>query len=71
MAKEIKAKFGEVSILVNNAGVVYSNDIIDAREEDIEQTFRVNVLAQFWDQSVCEIINKALGADRAMTTIVK
>ncbi|KAK7093609.1 short-chain dehydrogenase/reductase 3-like [Littorina saxatilis] len=47
-AQELKAKFGEVSILVNNAGVVIGNTILDAKPEDIERTFDVNTLAHMW-----------------------
>ena len=47
-AQELKAKFGEVSILVNNAGVVISSTILAAGHDDIEHTFRVNTMAQIW-----------------------
>ncbi len=39
---------GPVDILVNNAGVVTGKHLLDLSDEDIEQTFRVNVLALFW-----------------------
>ena len=47
-AQELKAKFGEVSILVNNAGVVIGSPILTAEHNDIEHTFRVNTMAQIW-----------------------
>ncbi|XP_006885380.1 PREDICTED: estradiol 17-beta-dehydrogenase 11 [Elephantulus edwardii] len=47
-AKKVKAEIGDVSILVNNAGVVYTADLIATQDPQIEKTFEVNVLAHFW-----------------------
>ncbi|KAM9678227.1 LOW QUALITY PROTEIN: estradiol 17-beta-dehydrogenase 11 [Trichechus inunguis] len=47
-AKKVKAEIGDVSILVNNAGVVYTADLMSTQEPQIEKTFEVNVLAHFW-----------------------
>ncbi|GAB1604554.1 short-chain dehydrogenase/reductase 3-like [Argonauta hians] len=40
-------RYGPVSILVNNAGVMYGGKLLDLEEEDIEMSFKVNVLAHF------------------------
>ncbi|QDP98870.1 SDR family oxidoreductase [Microlunatus elymi] len=37
-----------VDVLINNAGVVAGKQLLDATEEAIERTFRVNTLALFW-----------------------
>lgn len=47
-AKKVKAEVGNVSILVNNAGVVYPADLFATQDPQIEKTFEVNVLAHFW-----------------------
>uniref|UniRef100_A0A8C2RDC0 17beta-estradiol 17-dehydrogenase n=1 Tax=Capra hircus TaxID=9925 RepID=A0A8C2RDC0_CAPHI len=47
-AKKVKAEVGDVSILVNNAGVVYTSDLSATQDPQIEKTFEVNVLAHFW-----------------------
>ncbi|KAK6175704.1 hypothetical protein SNE40_014104 [Patella caerulea] len=47
-AKDIQSTIGEVSILVNNAGVVYGQSILESSEENIENTFQVNTLSHFW-----------------------
>lgn len=47
-AKKVKEEVGDVSILVNNAGVVYTADLFATQDPQIEKTFEVNVLAHFW-----------------------
>ncbi|XP_040822633.1 estradiol 17-beta-dehydrogenase 11 isoform X1 [Ochotona curzoniae] len=47
-AKKVKADVGDVSILINNAGVVYTSDLFATQDPQIEKTFEVNVLAHFW-----------------------
>lgn len=39
---------GSVDVLVNNAGVVTGRRLVDADEEQIERTFRVNTLSLYW-----------------------
>ncbi|XP_040822634.1 estradiol 17-beta-dehydrogenase 11 isoform X2 [Ochotona curzoniae] len=45
---KVKADVGDVSILINNAGVVYTSDLFATQDPQIEKTFEVNVLAHFW-----------------------
>ncbi|XP_069341627.1 estradiol 17-beta-dehydrogenase 11 [Eulemur rufifrons] len=47
-AKKVKTEVGDVSILVNNAGIVYTSDLFAAQDPQIEKTFEVNILAHFW-----------------------
>nr|XP_004661659.1 estradiol 17-beta-dehydrogenase 11 [Jaculus jaculus] len=47
-AKKVKEEVGDVSILVNNAGVVYTADLVATQDPQIEKTFEVNILAHFW-----------------------
>lgn len=47
-AQKVKEEVGDVSILINNAGVVYTADLFATQDPQIEKTFEVNVLAHFW-----------------------
>lgn len=42
------AKSGPVDVVVNNAGVVTGRRLLDATDEGIERTFRVNVHSLYW-----------------------
>merc|ERR1712183_446645 len=48
MAKQTKEAVGPVSILVNNAGIVSGNTLIETPDAKIIKTFEVNILAHFW-----------------------
>uniref|UniRef100_A0A2K5ZLE4 Estradiol 17-beta-dehydrogenase 11 n=1 Tax=Mandrillus leucophaeus TaxID=9568 RepID=A0A2K5ZLE4_MANLE len=61
-AKKVKAEIGDVSILVNNAGVVYTSDLFATQDAQIEKTFEVNVLAHFWSSKF-----SAVGFHKALT----
>jgi len=45
---KVKAEVGDVSILINNAGVVSGKSFLELTETQIHRTFNVNVLAHFW-----------------------
>ncbi|XP_055340023.1 short-chain dehydrogenase/reductase family 16C member 6-like [Paramacrobiotus metropolitanus] len=47
-AASIRSTIGEVTILINNAGVVNGKTILDLCDEEIENSFAVNVMAHFW-----------------------
>jgi all-trans-retinol dehydrogenase (NAD+) len=42
------AKSGPIDILINNAGVVSGNSLLELSDEQIESTFAVNTMALFW-----------------------
>ena len=44
----VRNDVGDVSILVNNAGVVAGKPLVDLPDELVEKTFSVNLLAHFW-----------------------
>lgn len=48
MAKKVREEVGEVSLLVNNAGIVTGKKLLETRDEEILATFDVNSLAHFW-----------------------
>uniref|UniRef100_A0A8D2JKW3 Hydroxysteroid 17-beta dehydrogenase 13 n=1 Tax=Sciurus vulgaris TaxID=55149 RepID=A0A8D2JKW3_SCIVU len=45
---KIKKEVGDVTIVVNNAGVVYPADFLSTKDEEITKTFEVNILGHFW-----------------------
>ena len=47
-AARVRTEVGPVDVLVNNAGVVNGRLLLDLTDDEVERTFRVNVLAHFW-----------------------
>ena len=47
-AERCLAEYGPVDVLVNNAGIVSGETLLEISEEQIERTFAVNTLALFW-----------------------
>ena len=47
-AKTVLEEVGEVSLLVNNAGIVTGKKLMDTSDEEILATFDINSLAHFW-----------------------
>lgn len=45
---QVKREAGDVSILVNNAGIVTGKKFMDAPDSLIEKTIEVNTMAHFW-----------------------
>ncbi|XP_049875708.1 estradiol 17-beta-dehydrogenase 11-like [Pectinophora gossypiella] len=48
VAKKVHEEVGRVSILINNAGVVSGQYLLDTPDHLIQRTFDVNVLSHFW-----------------------
>ncbi|RWS25340.1 epidermal retinol dehydrogenase 2-like protein [Leptotrombidium deliense] len=48
IAEKVKKEVGNVTILVNNAGIAYSASFLKLNDENIERTFQVNTLSHFW-----------------------
>lgn len=49
LAKQIEKNIGnEVTILINNAGVLVGKELLKLSDEEIERLFRINVLSNFW-----------------------
>ncbi|XP_048866341.1 short chain dehydrogenase/reductase family 16C, member 5a isoform X1 [Brienomyrus brachyistius] len=48
VADQVKREVGDVSILINNAGIVTGKKFIDAPDSLIEKTMEVNTMAHFW-----------------------
>ncbi|NXW53225.1 RDHE2 dehydrogenase, partial [Eurystomus gularis] len=48
VADRVKKEVGDVSILVNNAGIVTGKKFIDSPDALVEKTMEVNMMAHFW-----------------------
>ncbi|XP_017689772.1 PREDICTED: epidermal retinol dehydrogenase 2 [Lepidothrix coronata] len=48
VADQVKKEVGDVSILVNNAGIVTGKTFIDSPDSLVEKTMEVNTMAHFW-----------------------
>ncbi|XP_074946475.1 estradiol 17-beta-dehydrogenase 11-like [Phalacrocorax aristotelis] len=47
-AEKVRKEIGDVSILVNNAGVITAADLLSTQDHQIERMFEVNILAHIW-----------------------
>ena len=47
-AEQVKQSIGDVTILVNNAGIFKGGLFTDENEKDIQNTFAVNALSHIW-----------------------
>ena len=47
-AKETRRDFGDVDILINNAGIVNAKNIMELEEKDIRRTIEINTISHFW-----------------------
>ncbi|NXG10364.1 RDHE2 dehydrogenase, partial [Sakesphorus luctuosus] len=47
-ADKVKKEVGDVTILVNNAGILIGKKFCDLSDEDFEKTFRTNFFSQVW-----------------------
>lgn len=44
----VRKDVGDVTILVNNAGILHGGALLDLEDSQIKKTFAVNTLAHFW-----------------------
>lgn len=45
-------KIPNVTILINNAAILYQSPFLEHNYEEIEKTFAVNVLSHFWVRAI-------------------
>ncbi|KFQ56835.1 Epidermal retinol dehydrogenase 2, partial [Pelecanus crispus] len=48
VADQVKKEVGDVSILINNAGIVTGKKFVDSPDSLMEKTMEVNIMAHFW-----------------------
>ncbi|NWW47070.1 RDHE2 dehydrogenase, partial [Pedionomus torquatus] len=47
-ADKVRSEVGDVTVLINNAGILFGKKFCDIPDADFEKTFRVNFLSQVW-----------------------
>ncbi|KAM6441084.1 estradiol 17-beta-dehydrogenase 11 [Liasis olivaceus] len=47
-AEKVRKDVGDVTILVNNAGVIATGDVLSIQDKQIQKMFDVNILAHYW-----------------------
>lgn len=47
-AEQVKREVGEITMIINNAGIVAGKPFLELTDEAIQRTFDVNVMAHFW-----------------------
>lgn len=68
VAAEVRAKVGDPTVLINNAGVVGGRTLLDSSERDIRFTFDVNTFAHYW--TTREFLPAMARADHGMIVTV-
>ena len=48
LANKVKEEVGDVTILVNNAGIMSCHPLLGHKPQEIRKTYDINVLAHFW-----------------------
>jgi len=48
LAAKVRKEHGEARILVNNAGVAFDSEVIEASERDVRKIFDVNIISHYW-----------------------
>lgn len=47
-AEKVKKEVGKVDILINNAGIVFGETLLELSDTAIETTYKVNILSHYW-----------------------
>lgn len=55
-ADQVKADLGPIDILINNAGVVCGQPLLDIPDYMIEKTYKVNILSHYWVLALISIL---------------
>ncbi|RMZ15686.1 hypothetical protein D0860_01448 [Hortaea werneckii] len=61
MAADVKARYGDPSILINNAGVAFNHHITNATESSVKTIFGVNVMSHYF---TCQAFMPAMVANK-------
>ncbi|KYN07569.1 Estradiol 17-beta-dehydrogenase 11 [Cyphomyrmex costatus] len=69
IAKRVKEEVGDVTILVNNAGIMPCHAFSDYTVDEIIQMFNINVLAHFWATYLPSMIKRNYGHIVALSSI--
>jgi len=52
VAKKVKKEVGEVTILVNNAGIAFIKPFLNHSLDEIAQVTHVNIVAHYWASNI-------------------
>ncbi|XP_069702718.1 epidermal retinol dehydrogenase 2-like [Periplaneta americana] len=71
VARQVKEEVGDVTIIVNNAGILRSSRLQDMSHQDIRRVFDVNILSHFWvlEAFLPEILKRKKGHVVALSSI--
>ncbi|XP_045522766.1 epidermal retinol dehydrogenase 2 [Pieris brassicae] len=47
-AQKVKREVGKVDVLINNAGIVFGETLLELNDTAIERTYEVNILSHYW-----------------------
>ncbi|XP_013408959.1 17-beta-hydroxysteroid dehydrogenase 13-like, partial [Lingula anatina] len=61
VAERVRRDVGDVTILVNNAGILHGLDLLQLTDQQIRKTIEINTMAHFW--TVREFLPKMLEFD--------
>lgn len=59
-AAQVREDVGNVSVLVNNAGIVQAKSILEKSDDAAEMTFKVNTFSHFWVSNACRCMAKCI-----------
>jgi NAD(P)-dependent dehydrogenase (short-subunit alcohol dehydrogenase family) len=48
VARKVKEEVGEITILVNNAGIMPCHPLLQHNPQEIRRIYEINVFAHFW-----------------------
>lgn len=48
VAKKVKEEVGDVTILINNAGIIFTKPLLNQSSDEIERVINVNMIAHYW-----------------------
>ena len=55
VAKKVKEEVGDVTILINNAGIVFVKSFLNQSPDEIIRVIDVNVIAHYWVSNIFKI----------------
>lgn len=53
MAERVKKEVGNVSVLINNAGIMPTRSLLQHTHEVVQKVMDVNLMSHFWVRSSC------------------
>lgn len=46
--EDVRAKHGNPSVLINNAGIAFTHTVLNAKSESLEKIFKVNIISHYY-----------------------